>query len=82
MFALDATSGVELWRRTLDAGPANGPVRGSTYAEGRIYAYRGADLYAFDADNGDPLTSFGNAGVLKVVDSDTVDDRKYGSYRH
>lgn len=67
MFALDATTGVELWRKALDAGPANGPVRGSTYAEGRIYAYRGADLYAFDASNGDALTSFGEEGVLKVV---------------
>lgn len=67
MFALDATSGEELWRRPLDAGPANGPVRGSTYAEGRIYAYRGADLYAFDASNGEALASFGNTGFLKVV---------------
>jgi len=67
MFALDATSGVELWRRPLDSGPANGPVRGSTYAEGRVYAYRGADLYAFDADTGEALASFGNVGVLKVV---------------
>lgn len=67
LFALDATTGVELWRRVLDAGPANGPVRGSTYAEGRIYAYRGADLYAFDASNGEPLASFGETGVLKVV---------------
>lgn len=67
MFALDARSGEELWRRPLDSGPANGPVRGSTYAEGRIYAYRGADLYAFDASNGDALASFGDLGVSKVV---------------
>ena len=67
MYALDAVSGAELWRRPLDSGPANGPVRGSTYAEGRIYAYRGADLYAFDASTGDALASFGDLGVLKVV---------------
>ncbi|HAJ75108.1 MAG TPA: hypothetical protein DCM64_01500 [Gammaproteobacteria bacterium] len=67
MFALDARTGEELWRRPLDAGPAGGPVRGSTYAEGRVYAYRGADLYAFDASNGEALRSFGEAGVLKVV---------------
>ena len=30
MFALDARTGEELWRRPLDAGPAGGPVRGST----------------------------------------------------
>lgn len=67
MFALDAATGDELWRRPLDSGPANGPVRGSTYAEGRIYAYRGADLYAFDASNGDAVASFGDLGMLKVV---------------
>ena len=67
MFALDATTGAELWRQILDSGPANGPVRGSTYAEGRVYAYRGADLYAFDAVSGAPVAAFGNVGVLKVV---------------
>jgi len=67
LFALDAVTGTELWRQVLDSGPANGPVRGSTYAEGRIYAYRGADLYAFDADTGETLRTFGEAGVLKVV---------------
>ena len=67
MFALNARTGEELWRRPLDAGPAGGPVRGSTYAEGRVYAYRGADLYAFDARNGEALRSFGDTGVLKVV---------------
>ena len=67
MFALDATSGEELWRRPLDAGSAGGPVRGSTYAGGRVYAYRCADLYAFDAANGEPIRSFGDTGVLKVV---------------
>ena len=30
MFALNAISGEELWRRPLDAGLAGGPVRGST----------------------------------------------------
>ena len=67
MYALDATTGEELWRRILDSGPANGPVRVSTYAEGRVYAYRGADLYAFDAETGAALASFGDAGFLKVV---------------
>lgn len=67
MFALDAKTGEQLWRRPLDAGPANGPVRGSSYADGRIYAYRGADLYAFDVNSGEPLASFGESGVSKVV---------------
>ena len=67
MFALNAASGEELWRRPLDRGPAGGPVRGSTYAEGRIYAYRGADLYAFDAETGAEIGSFGETGFVQVV---------------
>ena len=67
MFALNAATGEELWRRPLLDGPGSGAPRGSTYAEGRIYAYRGSDLYAFDANNGNALASFGEQGVLKVV---------------
>jgi len=67
MFALNAASGEELWRRPLDAGLAGGPVRGSTYADGKIYAYRGADLYAFDAETGEEIRSFGETGVVQVI---------------
>jgi quinohemoprotein ethanol dehydrogenase len=67
MLALDATTGEELWRQPLDAGPAGGPVRASTYADGRVYAYRGADLYAFDADTGEAVRSFGDTGVVRVL---------------
>tara|TARA_B110000858_G_scaffold3502_1_gene4057 strand:+ start:28408 stop:30165 length:1758 start_codon:yes stop_codon:yes gene_type:complete len=67
MVALDATTGTELWRQPLDAGSAGGTVRASTYADGRVYAYRGADLYAFDADTGEAIRSFGDAGVVKVI---------------
>ena len=67
LYALDATTGEEYWRRALDAGMAGGPVRGSTYADGRIYAYRGADLYAFDANTGDIIRSFGDTGVSQVI---------------
>ena len=60
LFALNAATGEELWTATLDEGPeAAGPVRGPTFANGRIYAYRGADLYAMDADTGAPVESFG-----------------------
>ena len=68
LFALNATTGEELWTAALEAGPeAAGPVRGPTFADGRVYAYRGADLYAMDAGTGTPVESFGNQGVLPVV---------------
>ena len=68
LFALDAATGEELWTAPLDRGPAAaGPVRGSTFADGNIYTYRGADLYATDAGTGEPVESFGDQGVLQVI---------------
>jgi len=68
LFALNATTGEELWSSVLDGGdPGGSPVRGPTFVNGKIYAYRGADLYAMDAATGDPVESFGNEGVLAVV---------------
>ena len=68
LFALNATTGEELWTSVLDAGdPGGSPVRGPTFVDGNIYAYRGADLYAMDAATGNPVESFGNEGVLTVV---------------
>ena len=76
LFALNAATGEELWTAPLEAGPeAAGPVRGPTFADGRVYAYRGADLYAMDAGTGTPVESFGNQGVLPVV-TETL-HRKY-----
>ena len=68
LFALDPVTGEELWTAVLDRGPAAaGPVRGSTFANGNIYAYRGADLYATNASTGEPVESFGDQGVLQVI---------------
>ena len=68
LFALNAATGEELWTATLDEGPESAsPVRGPTFGDGRVYAYRGADLYAMDANTGSPVASFGNQGVLQVV---------------
>ena len=68
LFALDAATGEELWTAALDRGPAAaGPVRGSTFAGGNVYTYRGADLYATDAGTGEPVESFGDQGVLQVL---------------
>ena len=68
LFALDATTGEELWQAVLDAGdPSGSPVRGPTFAGGNVYAYRGADLYAMDGRTGAPVEAFGDGGVLPVV---------------
>jgi glucose dehydrogenase len=68
LFALDATTGEELWQAVLDAGdPGGSPVRGPTFADGNVYAYRGADLYAMNGRTGEPVGTFGDGGVLPVV---------------
>lgn len=68
LFALDAATGEELWTTPLDRGlAAAGPVRGSTFADGNIYTYRGADLYALDGGTGSPVESFGDQGYLRVI---------------
>ncbi|MBM40628.1 MAG: hypothetical protein CL483_01730 [Acidobacteria bacterium] len=68
LFALDATTGEELWQAVLDAGdPGGSPVRGPTFADGNVYAYRGADLYAMNGRTGEPVETFGDGGVLPVV---------------
>ncbi len=67
-FALDAVTGKQLWSVPMESGAeGTGPVRGATYANRRIYAYRGATLYALDAETGRPVESFGRKGVLSVV---------------
>ena len=68
LFALDATTGEELWQAVLDAGdPGGSPVRGPTFADGNVYAYRGADLYAMNGRTGEPVGTFGDGGGLPVV---------------
>jgi quinoprotein glucose dehydrogenase len=67
-FALDAVTGRQLWTVPMESGAeGSGPVRGATYASRRVYAYRGATLYAMDAETGRPVESFGKKGVLSVV---------------
>ena len=62
LFAIDAATGHELWTAILNAGSDSAsPVRGPTFVDGTIYAYRGADLYAMNADTGVPVETFGDS---------------------
>ena len=66
LMAINATTGEPVWTHEMDPS-GSGPVRGPTYADGRIYAYTGSSLYALDARTGDRLETFGEDGVLAVV---------------
>ncbi|MBI1763022.1 MAG: PQQ-binding-like beta-propeller repeat protein [Acidobacteria bacterium] len=67
--ALDAATGKELWR--FDSGQVGrGPNRGvSVWREGqdkRIFAAVQSYIYALDANTGQPIRSFGQAGRLDL----------------
>lgn len=70
-FALDATTGKELWRvRDTAAGTWYGTNRGLTYWEDgndkRILYTKESWLYAVDARTGKAITSFGNGGRVSL----------------
>jgi quinoprotein glucose dehydrogenase len=76
VFALDGTTGKQLWQ--FDSGIiGRQPSRGLTYwsdsKEARLFAYIMNFLYALDPDTGKPISDFGENGRLdmrKDLDSD------------
>jgi quinohemoprotein ethanol dehydrogenase len=68
LFAVDGATGTPVWTTEIEPPfPANG--RGPIYADGRIYAYGQAVIYAVDAKTGKVIESFGNKGRLLVADA-------------
>ncbi|HOY16364.1 MAG TPA: PQQ-binding-like beta-propeller repeat protein [Haliscomenobacter sp.] len=71
-FALDAASGKELWKTTLNDKTFSMTSRGVSYwsdgKEARIFFGYGAFLYALDAQTGQPIPSFGSNGKIKLID--------------
>lgn len=74
LFAVDASSGNEIWTFNPFANPAVKPrfhpVRGVTYWESgedkRILYSVGASLYAINAKTGDPIKTFGKEGEVDL----------------
>ncbi len=68
-FALDATTGKELWLYK-DSSSVNGTSRGVAYWESgndkRIFYTAGVNLIALNAVNGELITSFGNNGKVNL----------------
>ena len=66
LFALDAASGRSLW--TFEAGRAfPGGGRGPAYGDGRVYAFGASTLYAVNGKTGNVVESFGDNGLLPIV---------------
>ena len=68
LFALDGATGVMRWTVELPQSfPGGG--RGPAYGDGRIYAFGPSLLYAVDARSGTPIESFGQNGMLRIVNA-------------
>ncbi|MGB3848701.1 MAG: PQQ-binding-like beta-propeller repeat protein, partial [Tunicatimonas sp.] len=69
LVALDAATGIERWR-FRPPEEASGVNRGVTYWEDgqdrRIFYGAGVNLYALDAQNGQPVAAFGEGGRLDL----------------
>ena len=68
VFALDATSGVELWTYNPFEGTSKKDfVRGILHHEGKIYFVADRYLHCIDAKNGKRVQSFGEGGLLDLT---------------
>ena len=79
-FALDAATGVELWRNE-SLGLNRNAQRGLMWwpKKNRILFSAGATLVALDADTGDPAQGFGDNGFLDMRPTD-IDPKRRFSY--
>lgn len=66
LFALDAATGQQRW--VSEVAPAfKGGGRGPAYGDGRVYAFGPTSLYAVDAKTGKAVDTFGEHGVLRII---------------
>jgi alcohol dehydrogenase (cytochrome c) len=78
LFALDVASGRPVWTFEAARGfPGGG--RGPAYGEGRIYAFGASTIYAVDAKTGKLVESFGDNGLLPIVNK-ALDFKYRGKY--
>jgi alcohol dehydrogenase (cytochrome c) len=78
LHALDAVTGTPVWSFDLDP-PFPGGKRGPGYGQGTIYAFGDDVLFAVDAKTGKPVESFGDHGVLRIVQK-ALDFKYPGKY--
>ncbi|WP_431209853.1 PQQ-binding-like beta-propeller repeat protein [Puia sp. P3] len=66
LFALDAASGRQLWQFDPFEGkePRLNECRGVTYWNNRIFYVAGAELFAVNAQTGEPVEGFGESGKV------------------
>jgi glucose dehydrogenase len=63
LYAVDGATGKVLWNKKAGEDfPPGG--RGPAFGDGRVYATGRSIIAAFDAENGRPILSFGNGGMI------------------
>src|SRR6266487_4718381 len=78
LFALDASSGEVRW--TFEGGVTFlGGGRGPAYGDGRVYAFGPSVIYAVEVKTGKLVESFGEKGLLRVVNK-ALDFKYPGKY--
>lgn len=78
LFALDAATGQRRWTAEIQPAVAGGG-RGPAYGGGRVYALARTTLFAVDAKTGARAASFGDNGVLRIINAalEVTDPGKY-----
>lgn len=75
VFALDAANGKEIWKTRLNDDTFNMTSRGVSYwtdgKEARIFFAYGAFMYALNAENGQPIETFGKNGKIDLKEGIT-----------
>jgi glucose dehydrogenase len=78
LMAINAATGEQKW--IAEVQPAFlGGGRGPAYGDGVVYAFGPSRMYAIDAATGKPLQSFGENGVLRIVNK-ALDFKDPGKY--
>jgi glucose dehydrogenase len=78
LFALDGVTGKPVWTFRMDPSFGGGK-RGPSYGDGNIYAMGPAEIYAVDAKGGRLVESFGDKGVLRIINR-ALDFKYPGKY--
>ncbi|WP_337042307.1 outer membrane protein assembly factor BamB family protein [Emticicia sp. 17c] len=75
VFAMDAANGKEIWKTRLNDDTFNMTSRGVSYwtdgKEARIFFAYGAFMYALNAENGQPIETFGKNGKIDLKEGIT-----------
>jgi glucose dehydrogenase len=78
LYALDAATGKPVWMYQMTPSFGGGK-RGPGFGEGTVYAIGPAEIYAVDAKSGKPVESFGEKGVLRIINK-ALDFKYPGKY--